>query len=345
MNPKVSIIVPVYNAENYLDECIQSILAQDLTNWELILINDGSKDRSLEICRRYEAQDARIDVLDGPNMGVSAARNRGLEAAQGEYIGFVDADDFIAPQMYSKLAEKIESEKVDIMFCTCAEWTNGQTRISKRLGAGEDKVCTGKEALLNMIQSRGETCWHSLYQRELLEKNQIRFLPQRKYAEDAEFLCICLMKAKWVGFCSDVLYYYRMEGQNTLEHYMPTLEQDAFAYTSFLLELIERDAELSQAREKVLKFRAKTLLYAIYNVCKKGTPIHSWYERVRYARELAERPEYQEALDAALRQENSLLLKAEFWAVKHRLDEIPVWYYSWFKPLMAQFRNQKKSER
>ena len=97
---KISIIVPVYNAEKYLDQCIQSILNQTHTNIELILVNDGSKDLSEEICLSYEKLDDRVKFINQSNSGVSVARNSGIDYASGTYIGFVDSDDWIHPQMY-----------------------------------------------------------------------------------------------------------------------------------------------------------------------------------------------------------------------------------------------------
>lgn len=95
--PKVSIIVPVYKAEKYLNRCIDSILAQTFTDWELLLIDDGSTDRSGDICDEYAKKDTRIRVFHKENGGVSSARNLGLDSAQGEWVTFIDADDYILP--------------------------------------------------------------------------------------------------------------------------------------------------------------------------------------------------------------------------------------------------------
>ena len=105
----VSIIVPIYNAQNYLNRCLDSLLAQTLEDIEIILINDGSKDDSLAICRAYEEKDSRIIVIDQKNAGVSAARNAGLDRASGQYVGFVDPDDWVEPDMYALMYEKTHS--------------------------------------------------------------------------------------------------------------------------------------------------------------------------------------------------------------------------------------------
>lgn len=108
---KISVIVPIYNAENTLEYCLDSIISQSYSNLEILLINDGSQDSGLSICKRYQAKDSRIRVLDTKNQGVSKARNEGLEIAQGTYIGFVDSDDWIDNDMFQKLYDGIKSDQ------------------------------------------------------------------------------------------------------------------------------------------------------------------------------------------------------------------------------------------
>ena len=115
--PELSIIVPVYKVEKYLPKCIDSILAQTFTDFELILIDDGSPDRCGEICDEYAIKDERIVVIHQVNRGVSAARNAGLDAAKGEYIGFVDSDDWIKPEMYEIMVRTAIDKKADVVIC------------------------------------------------------------------------------------------------------------------------------------------------------------------------------------------------------------------------------------
>lgn len=116
--PKVSVIVPVYNAEKYLRECVDSILGQTLADLELILVDDGSTDSSPAICDRYAAQDARVQVIHQANAGLSAARNRGIEVAAGEWVAFVDSDDFIDANMYHTMIIAAEAEGAQLAVCT-----------------------------------------------------------------------------------------------------------------------------------------------------------------------------------------------------------------------------------
>src|SRR5690625_1367019 len=117
MTLEISIIVPVYNLEDYLHKCIDSILAQTFTNFELILVNDGSTDRSSEICEEYASIDHRIRVIHKKNGGVASSRNAGLEVAKGEYIGFVDNDDYINEYMFETLYNNARTYSSDILFC------------------------------------------------------------------------------------------------------------------------------------------------------------------------------------------------------------------------------------
>ena len=116
MAPKLSVVVPVYNVENYLSKCLDSILKQTLEDIEIICVNDGSTDGSANILQDYKKKDPRIIVLEQENQGLGAARNTGIRTARGEYIGFVDSDDFIEPTMYEKLYEKACKFQLDIVL-------------------------------------------------------------------------------------------------------------------------------------------------------------------------------------------------------------------------------------
>ena len=124
MNDKISIIVPVYNVEKYLDECIQSIINQTHKNIEIILINDGSTDNSLSILRKYEGIDKRIIVINQENKGLSASRNIGIKKSTGKYISLIDADDIIHPRMIELLYKEIKNNNCDISICMFQNFIN-----------------------------------------------------------------------------------------------------------------------------------------------------------------------------------------------------------------------------
>lgn len=117
--PKVSVIVPVYNAEKYLQECVESVLGQTLSDIELILVDDGSTDGSPALCDQYAAKDVRVRVIHQKNAGAAAARNHGLGIAQGEYVAFVDSDDWIDADMYERMVAAAETNEIELVICDC----------------------------------------------------------------------------------------------------------------------------------------------------------------------------------------------------------------------------------
>ena len=127
--PKISIIVPVYNVEKYLEKCVRSILAQTFTDFELILVDDGSPDSSGAMCDQFAEQDQRVKVIHKENGGLSDARNAGIEIATGEYLGFVDSDDYIADDMYELLYTNIVKEDADLSICGIYDVYEGKEQL------------------------------------------------------------------------------------------------------------------------------------------------------------------------------------------------------------------------
>ena len=127
--PKISIIVPVYKAEKYMERCISSILRQRFRDFELILVDDGSPDRCPDMCDAFGADDARVRVIHQRNAGVSAARNAGLEIAAGEYVTFVDSDDYIDPQMYEEMMRVACQYDCDVVMCDCVKEFENHTEV------------------------------------------------------------------------------------------------------------------------------------------------------------------------------------------------------------------------
>ena len=138
--PFVSIIVPVYNAAAFLEGCLESILNQSLTNIEVLVVNDGSTDDTLSIINKFAAADDRVVLINGTNQGVSAARNKGLDVARGEYIGFVDADDWIEEKMYDRLYAAAINAGADWAVCNVNVWENDNP-LKKRLQLESEVFC------------------------------------------------------------------------------------------------------------------------------------------------------------------------------------------------------------
>ncbi|EME3187758.1 glycosyltransferase, partial [Enterococcus faecalis] len=164
--PKISIIVPVYNVEKYLEKCVRSILAQTFTDFELILVDDGSPDSSGAMCDQFAEQDQRVKVIHKENGGLSDARNAGIEIATGEYLGFVDSDDYIADDMYELLYTNIVKEDADLSICGIYDVYEGKEPIVKSLIQG---TFSREEALLLILQGNiiSVHAVNKLYKRKL----------------------------------------------------------------------------------------------------------------------------------------------------------------------------------
>ena len=207
-NVILSIIVPIYNVEKYLRNCIDSILNQTFEEFELILVNDGSPDSSLEICREYEKKDKRIIVVDKENGGLSDARNVGIDIAKGKYIGFVDSDDWVEENMYETLVYILEKYNADIAQCEYIRAEN--ENIQKKEESKITERCFDRELALdnlyNELTVSTVVAWNKIYKRELFYN--IRY-PKGKLHED-EFTTYKLIdRANKIAYINKKLYYYR----------------------------------------------------------------------------------------------------------------------------------------
>lgn len=213
MGKLISIIVPVYNVESYLTQCIESLINQTYKNLEIILIDDGSTDKSGEICDLYKEVDNRIRVIHKKNSGVSSARNIGLDIAKGDYIGFVDSDDFIDLMMYEKLYLQIEVNDADMIKCNFIEVKKNKIQ-NDIVSTGDVTIYTREEALYNFICKEYShnkpfktVVWNALYKKELLEN--IRF-PEGLLYEDGYISPKLFLKSKKLLYLDECLYYYRI---------------------------------------------------------------------------------------------------------------------------------------
>ena len=207
MTEQISIILPVFNVEGYLRECIDSILCQTYTNFELIIIDDGSSDHSGQICDEYGKIDSRITVIHQHNQGLSAARNRGIAEAKGEYIAFVDSDDMIYPHTYEKAIKAALENEADIVCFDIMRVDNA----GENIGAIE---CPHKNELLDMENALCALCgarirdyaWNKLYKRELFA--DVGY-PVGKLMEDVYTTYKVFLKAQKIYCLDEILYAYR----------------------------------------------------------------------------------------------------------------------------------------
>lgn len=232
--PLISIIVPLYCVESYLSRCIESILEQTYENFELILVDDGSTDGSPVLCDQYAASDNRIHVIHQENKGVSGARNTGLDAAHGEYIAFVDADDWVDPEYISYLLEIMTRFQVRISACNHFVYANGLDHV--KFSVDESIISlTLRQSMDNILyhQPPDVSPWGKLYQRSLFEN--LRY-PEGKVFEDTFEIADLLVAADGIAFGNAPKYHYRFHTQ--------TLSKSAFQQKNW--DYLEAVDHLSQ---------------------------------------------------------------------------------------------------
>lgn len=169
MNKLISVIVPIYKAEGTISRCVKSICDQTYRHLEIILVDDGSPDKCPEICDRLATEDSRIVVVHQKNGGVAAARNSGLAKASGDYLGFVDSDDWIEPEMYERLMQGITEQEAQICLCGVKSTYNNKVIEVKKTDM--PIVLSGDEAICNLMKNRTHSLvlWNKLWKKELFE--------------------------------------------------------------------------------------------------------------------------------------------------------------------------------
>lgn len=269
---KISVIVPIYNAELYIIKCVESILGQIYSDLQIILVDDGSTDSSLNICKRLAERDTRIEVYHTENRGSVAARKYGLEKAKGEYIGFVDSDDYIESDMYSNLVLLLSHSGADFIHSGYIEETGRERNI----------VCNFEENCFDMIDmhSRMEflqkyilrgtedryispSIWSKVFKAEFI-KDCFGSLPEKQqYGEDLLCLCKCILKSSRIVLSRKTLYHYVVR-DSSLSHLKPdecTMQEIGLWH--HLTEIMLTYGCLERLKEDISFFFRKRMLYVI----------------------------------------------------------------------------------
>lgn len=283
-NPKISVIVPVYNVEKYLRRCIDSILAQTFTDFELLLIDDGSKDNSGDICDGYAMKDKRVRVFHKVNGGVSSARNLGLDNMRGKYVTFADSDDWVEESWLSDFAEY--AGKADIIFQN-AVWHYDDGRTLLRSVSVDGTLCYRKQlALLYPTCILGYN-WATLFKANVIMKKKLRYNIQYRYAEDWDFvLSYCLHASSLIVLPSRNYHYYfpaagsksyekpalsrvlvEIEKNIKLKELLKEYADDVVSDVPFIFELMKL---YSSDIDKETKLKALSCVYALRPIDKKG---------------------------------------------------------------------------
>ena len=257
METAISVIVPVYRVEKYLPACIDSILNQTFTDFELILVDDGSPDRCPEICDETAKRDARVRVIHQANAGLSAARNAGIEIAHGEWLGFVDSDDYIAPQFYEKLYQTAQRTDADCVMCSVQNVDESGKLIDSALMRVADEVKTGREVLRKIGRDDVTpylTAWNKLYRRKLF--NTLRY-PAGRQNEDVFVFAELFCQVQRAVCVAEPLYFYRKRIGSIMNSVVTLRNLDEmWAYVN-CFEHLQQDDEESTLKETEKRVFAK----------------------------------------------------------------------------------------
>lgn len=209
--PLISVVIPIYNVAKYLPRCLESIASQSYKNLEIILIDDGSTDESGKIADEYVKSDKRAQVVHQKNKGLSSARNTGLRKTTGDYVAFVDSDDYVTVNYIEKLYSVASENGADIATCRFESFSEENIKL-KRSPAWKRVMMTGHESAIDtLIASNATYIWTSLFRRSLFTNHAIEFPEGRTYEDMATRFQLQYFAAK-VAFTNEELYYYRMRG-------------------------------------------------------------------------------------------------------------------------------------
>lgn len=293
---KYSVIIPIYNSEKYLHRCIDSVLAQTAAEFELILIDDGSVDKSGDICREYQKKDGRVKYIKKENAGVSAARNTGIEAATGEYIGFVDSDDEICPDMYEILLSLAGSTGADVVICDATTvYSNGQTEEDTLPGVPSGKLMNkGDIKPEHFIYMAGSAC-RCIYNKALFEDKNVRFPAGIKLSEDRIFNILAMGNADSIYYEKKPLYLRHVVVGSAVNKY----HKDYFKTVINAAEKTEESLKYCGFSESFLKMYGRQTVNgavsAVYNEfhtdCKK-----KFSEKIAVLRRICDNEKVQKAL-------------------------------------------------
>ena len=290
MQPKVSVIIPVYNCEAFLETCIDSLRKQTLGEIEMIFVCDASPDNSLAILREAEKKDERIRVIAfEENRGVSAARNAGLDIASGEYVIFCDSDDWIEAEMYERLYTMAQEKDADIAFCRVfKDYAHKTENVPLGFDTGTRfDAQTIRETLIPAMLSKetdsddlplsGYTP-RNLFKRKIVQKH--RFREEIRYAEDLLFIVECMLDAGAAVAVDEAYYHYRFHGGSVTKRYSSHVPKSHDLSNDAIAALLKGNAECE--RRMVIR-RRKMAVTAVRNLCYPGTP-YGFMARVKQAK-------------------------------------------------------------
>lgn len=280
MNNLISIIIPVYNTEKYLAKCLDSVINQTYSNLEILLINDGSTDNSLDLCKQYADKDYRIKLIDQNNQGISVVRNTGIALAKGAYIGFVDSDDYMELNMFEILMKSMEKEKADIVCCNYKGVDEFNNQLYTSCTFDQNTAISGVEATKLIFQDKELKSfpWNKLYKKALF--NDI-YYPEDRIYEDVAATYQLMFKAKKVILLTDCLCNYVQRPTNITSELSSKLSYKSY-YDVFLVAIekylfCQQHVELNNFRTKQKKDAFKLGIQTLKGSIQEGLVNFKYY--------------------------------------------------------------------
>lgn len=253
-HPKISVLIPVYNTEKYLDRCLSSVMRQTLSEIEVIIIDDGSTDKSLEICKRYATKDSRFRVYHTSNQGISATREYALSLSNGTYIQFVDSDDWIEPDMLEVMYSEAKCKNTDIIGCNFVEHWPNRDIVYNTYYEDYDTFIRA------IISSHWGVLWNKLFRRDIFINGNVHFPKNINGGEDY-IVCVKLMlKTTSVSCVNKELYHYnRMNVNSTINTMNINKVKEQINATDIVIALLQDQNKLDTYENEILrrKFSSK----------------------------------------------------------------------------------------
>lgn len=275
MDNMITVIIPIYNCEKYLERCLESVISQTYKNLEILLINDGSTDNSKKICDYYLCKDSRIKLINKENSGVSDTRNVGIKEAGGDYIAFVDADDFIEYDMYEKMLKKSVENNCDMVFCDYIEFNDKGIANSESISVNEFVKTRDLKYFIagkNTDRLMG-SIWRILFKKNVVEN--LRFNKDIILGEDLLFVLQALSNNKKISSVNEKLYHYYFQSSDNYKKYLnnPKYYKSQQLLTENIVRILRENN-----REDLAKCRAWETYLTTY---KTALSVKDYRDRIR----------------------------------------------------------------
>ena len=272
---KVSIITPVYNVEACIEKCVKSVMNQTCREFEFLLIDDGSKDKSIDIAKSLlKDSDINYRIITQKNSGVSVARNEGIKQAVGEYITFLDSDDYIDQRFIELMTQKAELTKCDVVFCDYSEVdADGNILVKNRTNYLSDFI-TGKEAALKQLADEITIGMRSaIYKTSIIKDNNLLFDTNRKYGEDMVFIAKTLLEANRVISVNEVLAFYVIWSNSVTQNVSLKHLDCYYSYVDFL-DYIRKKGNLKGIEDFLVEYKIPYSICHVFSILSKDPKFH-----------------------------------------------------------------------